>query len=110
MVLNRTTEESTVLLTLSGEQLDEFLGKLLVLPIGEHREPQGSLGYLVVGLYYKDGETQWIGTQSSAYRSPDAEAELQSDGWHYIRYSEMETLFAQYAGEESLSVTHSGTE
>ncbi len=91
-----------MLFTLSGERLEEFIKKLLVLPIGEHREPHASLGYLVIGLYYKDGETQLIGTQSSAYKSSDEEAKLQFDNWHYINYSEMYELFTQYVGEEKL--------
>lgn len=40
-----------MLLALLEEQLTEFLTKLSALTIGQHREAQGSLGYLVVGLF-----------------------------------------------------------
>lgn len=103
LIYNRTGEESTLLYTLTGEQMESFIEIFSTITICEHREPQGSLGYLVICLSYKNGDVQMIGTQASAYKSIENELEMDYDNWHYIRYSEAYDLFIKYVDEEMLS-------
>ena len=103
LIYNQTGEKREVLYTLTDEQLSDFIMKLSELRIGEHREPHGSLGYLVIELIYKDGSIQKIGTQSSKYINAQETDDAQFDDRHYIRYSEMYELFSQYVGDEVLS-------
>ena len=103
LIYNQTGKEWTVLITLTEDQKADFLTKLSALTIGQHREPHGSLGYLVVGIYYSDDAVQMVGTQSSAYGYSENLEELEFDNWHYISYSELYELFLQYIDEEMLS-------
>ena len=103
LIYNRTGEESTLLYTLTGEQLENFMEILSAITIREHWKPHGTLGYLVICLSYKNGDVQMIGTQSSAYKPSENELEMDYDNWHYISYSEAYDLFIKYVDEEILS-------
>lgn len=91
--------ENEVLYTLTGEEIQTFLDKLLELKLHKNSGPQDIGGTLFVQIIYSDASEELLGTASVGYTSNGT---LEHDGWYYLAHDDLFALFSEYIDLSSL--------
>lgn len=85
--------ENQILYTIMGEDISGFLDNLQELRLYKHTSPQNIGGSFFVQIIYADDSTELLGTASVGYISNGV---LEHDGWYYLSYDDLFTLFSEY--------------
>lgn len=92
-LIHNADYENTILATLTGTKIVQFMNELLRLECNKRFQPIGDFGELEIRIYYENDDVYIIGSGADGYIK---QGELHINGWYYYEENDLRLLFAAY--------------
>ena len=92
-LIHNANSENTILSTLTGTELTQFMNDLLELNCYKRFQPIGDFSELEIRIYYENGDVYIIGSGADGYIKQE---ELHINGWYYYEEKDLRVLFGAY--------------
>lgn len=94
-LLDTSEQESVVLYSITGEEIDQFLIDFMDVDAGRYaNDPAVYHGDRTIKIYYSDGGYDLLGDVVDFYSATGER--LPTGGWYYIPYDDMDAVFNAY--------------